>query len=433
MNKKSITAAISLLIPMIAHSETNWESILAEHRPYPFEPVNTLPLIPADYNLVSVNALYRHGSRYALDNNLVPELAITFENSIKKGEVTSEGQLLLENVQAFSDWWVKNSFLLGKLTQEGKEEMAQLGERMLYMTMNSSKNRELDVLSRNSNIERTLQSQSSYLSGMTQEANRQGKQLHVSIINSEDEARKINTHHYSWFYRGVYRPKADNYKKDIIDDIVANPPVSVTKEFSRYVNGLSPSDAGKMTVALQGLCMQDAPQGGRMGMCKPFKEIAANNDIESIEWLTLIKNVSKFYMFGTADVFEGINYEMGKPIIRDYIEVTDKSISTYSGVPSLDVRFGHDSNVSASLVALGIISSEGTDAEKLETWNAWDQIHKSSNVVWQVVEKDNKYKVRMLLNEKPIKFPIDQCRKDYFCDWDIVKSHYLDAFRNNNA
>ncbi|PSW20800.1 hypothetical protein C9I98_08150 [Photobacterium sanctipauli] len=78
------TLALSISAGVSADTDKPWNYMLGEQNPYPTPTTNEHLISPDGYDFVSMSLFTRHGSRYALDYNLVPSRLAEIKEVAKK-------------------------------------------------------------------------------------------------------------------------------------------------------------------------------------------------------------------------------------------------------------------------------------------------------------------------------------------------------------
>lgn len=430
MKKSILCSAIALAATMANANVTDdsWTYMLGEQNAYPAPTSFEMLDAPEGYEFVSMTQFSRHGSRYALNPEHLPNLLESFKAIAEKGELTQEGKNLLADVEQFAQWWGNNTDRLGYSTDLGFEEFEAMGRRAVQMASLKEHDKTMGdplvIVSKSSGKVRTLESEVAYLHGAGLEAAKTRTPLLIQSDNSIESRSVTDPHDYYGFHT-KYRPLGKPIKAELFAENDANAPEAVSEFVDQLITGLDREDAIDMVNIMFELCRQDAPQGQIQGMCKPFAQWAEDGKDDALfDWFFVRNQIDKFYMFGPAELYDGISTAMGNPIINEFVDSIDLAVNKPDEAPVLDVRFGHDAGVIALLSAVGIMKSDGSDKERFAAFKPYSQFPMGSNVIWQLYRNDQDYKVRMLHNERPVSFPIAGCEDSELCSWDTVKAHY---------
>ncbi|PSW20799.1 hypothetical protein C9I98_08145 [Photobacterium sanctipauli] len=227
----------------------------------------------------------------------------------------------MKDVEAFSDWWEQNSDRLGGSTDIGFDELSQLGQRSVQM-VNVKSGKELGVpmgetiriRSKSSGAQRTLESEGAFLGGAMIQAAKLQNPITVDNQNNLLNRSIADPQHYYGYHWGARVPLT-KLAEQKIQAMLSDVPDSVISFSSGLIEGLSKDDASKFTAALFKLCQQDAPQGMRQGMCKPFENwYETGNDPSLMDYYFEINQVDKYYNFGPSVESKGLARQMGMPI-----------------------------------------------------------------------------------------------------------------------
>ena len=438
-------AAITAL--SCAHASTmdsSWSYMLGEQNPYPqpeAQMVEQITSAPEGYEFVAMTGFTRHGSRYSLDPDHLPELLKTFIELTAKGQLTGKGEQFLERVVAFSDWWTNNTDRLGYLTDLGFTEQETIGRRAVQMTGLENEEggigKPVSVTLKSSGRVRTIESASAFLFGAMKEAARTTQPVFVTNLDSIPEQQSTRQ-------PGLreHRQKVAPIKARHMAENDARKPASVDDFISQYVTELKQEDAITLANTFFELCQQDAPQGGIRGMCTPFEDWSLEqNNQDLLDWFFTRNQLDKFYSLGSATAYQEANSIKGNFFINEFVEELEGAIQNPQTTSDIYYRFDHDAGVSSLLAVIGLMKNDGTDAERLQDFIPYQQFPMSSNISWQLYRNGNDYQVRMLHNEAPASFPIAGCEDKELCSWDIVKNHFTqpefrsafaESLRDNN-
>ena len=321
----------------------------------------------------------RHGSRYAIEPDHLPNLLNKFNQIASKGQITEAGTALLQDVEKFAQWWSSHTQQLGHLTESGLSEHQAMGRRAVQMInpekQSNTHSSSLRIIAKSSGVIRTLESQAAFLYGAAQEAALTETALDISSDDSPET--------------------------------------------------LSVTNAIELINVLYELAQQDAPQNGMRGMLKPFAAwTQGNGDKALLDWLFTRNQLDKFYLFGAAELFNGFSTGMGEPILNDFLSAIKTAITHPETAPQLNLRFGHDGGVMALMNHLGLMETKGSDAQRMKGFLPSKQIPMAANICWQLYRKGEDFQVRMLHNERPLSFPIKGYENSEFCSWDVINRFY---------
>ena len=430
MKKTILCSAIALAAGMANANtaDSSWSYMLGEQNPYPAPTSLEMTEAPDGYEFVTMSFFARHGSRYALDHDHIPNLLETFQRIAAKGQLTEEGQTLLQDVERFAKWWGENSDRLGNSTDLGFAELQAMGQRAVQAAglqeHNTKMGDHLTVVTKSSGAIRTLESESAYLYGAGKEAAKTRHPLNIITDNSIESRSVTDPHDYFGFHT-EFRPMGKPIKMELLAENDANAPKAVEDFVHTLVSGLSKEESIEMVNVLFELCQQDAPQEGVQGMCTPFAQWADNGGDKALfDWFFTRNQIDKFYMFGPAELYDGITAAMGNPMIDEFVTATEKAVNDPETAPALNVQFGHDGGMIGFMSGLGLMRGYGSDEERIAEFKPAEQFPMGSNIAWQLYRKGDDYQVRMLHNERPVSFPIKGCEDSELCSWETVKSHY---------
>ena len=431
----------------ITHSEAvdnSWSYMLGEQNPYPAPTAPEMTRAPDGYEFVAMCFFARHGSRYALDREHIPDLLERFQRIAAKGRLTEGGQNFLENVERFSKWWGENTDRPGKLTDLGFAELQGMGKRAVQaiglQEHNTKMGNHLTIVAKSSGAIRTLESESAYLYGAGKEAAKTRHPLNI-ITDSSVASRSVTDPHDYFGFHTKFRPVGRPVRMELLAKNDASAPEAIEDFVQTLVSGLSKEESIEMVNVLFELCQQDTPQGGVQGMCAPFAKWADNGGDKALfDWFFTRNQIDKFYMFGPAELYDGATAAMGNPMINEFVTFTDKAVKNPETTPALNVMFGHDAGLIGFMSGLGLMRGYGSDEERIAGFKPAEQFPMGSNIAWQLYRKGDDFRVRMLHNERPVSFPIEGCEDSELCSWETVKSYYtqprfllsaLDKDKNN--
>lgn len=427
-----ILLSIFLLVPLFAYSKQEWESVISSYRPYTLPSKNSLPKIPKGSTLIVTNALYAHEKPDHVDPYLVNKYTSIVITLLSKGDMAPKGRLLLKEANDFKSFVnLSTSLQLKGLSENVQEKMQILGEHMLLMTNYSPFYQNIDVFSFNTNEFQTLKNQTFYLFGLLQAANKLFIDVNIRTSNSKIESRKFNAYNYKWRVTNKNQDDINKIRSTSYKNLINAPPPKITEAFSSYVSNLSKMDLTELAIALQKLCIQNILLGGESHLCNPFKEMAAKNINSIIEWLSEIQyNRDRFKHEANYFLRNSIT-NIGEKIIYEFIKSNEKAINFKLFQTTIITRFTEKHALVASLLAISNKTIDGYDDKQQIAWDDWKKVNLSYNLIWQLIKINDEYKIRMIINEQPVFFPIENCQDKHFCDWEIVKSHYKDKFETS--
>ncbi|WP_281646743.1 histidine-type phosphatase [Parendozoicomonas sp. Alg238-R29] len=410
-----------------ADKKDNWQDFLGHTRAYPAPALNgdISPPSPG-YILVSQIHLSRHGSRYTLHADEITKLHSATHLTFTQGTPTSEGQTLLKQIDAFTNWWQEPPEKLATLTPIGFQEQIELGERMAkrFIELQQTPGTQVRVRSINSGTKRTQESEAAFLFGVSKAfATLTEQAVQISNHHSYRDLAVTNPHDYYNYKFHNQKVKAFGIQK--VEELWQKHPQQLFNFAEKLVQGLNKNDAITLVKSLYGFCRLDAPQGMIWQLCAPFETFAeTENSKEFFSFLGQITQTYSFYSVGPALETKGGVYALGLPVLQDFICSAKQAIEEPDTAPHMDLRFSHDVTLISFLSVLGLVNTQGNNDQRLASFSASNLIPMSSHVVWQIWQKGSDIQLRMMFNEHPISFQVPECDKSTLCSWSRVREHY---------
>lgn len=345
---------------------------------------------PTGYKPFFINLLSRHSARYlSSENKIKNALKILDKYNIY---LTSNGIKLrkkLLKIKAFEDG------KYGKISKIGKTLAIKIGDEF-YKKFKNVFVDDKTILVYYTSIIRTKQSADYFLKDFK----------NVKIIESKnDEILRFFKNNKTYVNFMKNKPckefLAKNYDFDIFSKIA-----------KKFINkNLSNDEALKLINNLYGIYTNKISSGYEV-------EFNFFNDKE----LKILSEYKTLKDYCTKSGFYDINYKIAKPLLRDFLQTSNKAIldNNLSGV----FRFAHAETLIPFLTLLNhnLIFKNKNDI--LKNFNESKMFPMLSNLAWIFYKNDkNEVIILQLLNQKIYKFPF-KCKMGEFCTFEEVKSYY---------
>ena len=231
----------------------------------------------------------------------------------------------------------------------------------------------------------------------------------------------LNTHPEKAFYdQFVSLPETQAAFKTILEKIFSK----------KLVASKTPHEIDTLIQYMYALCQLEANIDKDCYLkrfCRPFFCV----DSDAIQRLAYLSDIKNYFKRGPNPGNDNKSYKYSCPLVKDFILTIKKAISEPQTAPTANLRFGHGETVMPFVSFLGLYIN--ADSEKLSfspdrAWNTSKLCPMATNVQLILYKCEStlniEYKVKVLLNEKEVVWPIPACQDDVYCNWLDVKAYY---------
>ncbi|GAB7108278.1 lipoprotein [Streptomyces phaeofaciens JCM 4814] len=378
----------------------------------PGQSARTYQRPPAGFTPVFTENVSRHGSRAASDSEDGDLVLALWDKAEAAGGLTGKGEKFGPTVRALQAAMAKVGY--GNLSGRGKEEMrdtaARTAERLPSLFAGIARTGEkIDVVS--SGQGRAVDSADLYAAGLADSH----PALEPLIGATRTDKDLLYFHKADG--GAAYRDYLANDRR-LADTLAAVTDQPKTRAAARsvlrrlftaaFVNGLSASDQVDAARAVYDLyaiapaMSEESPDGRGWGM---QRYISASD----AAWFGYLGDAEDFYEKGPGFVGSDITYRMADVLLDDFFaRIEDKKAGT--STLGAELRFTHAEEIIPLATLMGLPgSTEQVTEDKPYTYagNAWrgaEVAPLGSNIQWDVYEKNGRWLVRMLYNEKETAF-----------------------------
>lgn len=405
------------------------------------------PQPPAGYELVYSELVARHGARTLskpVSDVLMYEIWKTAEKS--KG-LTTAGEALGPQLKALIEANQKIGY--GELTQLGKEEEQQLGERFslrdaALLAQASEQGRTISVF--HSGKPRAEESASQFVAGLIQSqpalqplvlaAKADPSQLYFPKAPENEPYRDYLKHNHqlkNTLHEIVDQPESHKAAMNVLKPLFTAKFIHGLESHAYHfkVDGKTVEPDELDTARLMYELYSIAPGMQKEGLWQ-FSQWMPK---ASAEWFAYLDDAEAFYEKGPGFKGKDITFNMAKPLLNDFF-VGVSQVMQSEKPEAARLRFTH-AEVIAPLAAL--MQIEGSEKQAVPTplflynykhyaWRSEKVIPYAANMQWDVFrDHQQHYLVRMLYNEKAIHFKA-ACKPiaagSVFYDFETLKHCY---------
>ncbi|MGW0579880.1 histidine-type phosphatase [Streptomyces sp. NPDC002920] len=394
----------------------------------PEQSVRSYQRPPAGFAPVFTENVSRHGSRSATDGEDADLILGLWNKAQAAGRLTGKGKEFGPKVTALQAAMAKIGY--GNLSGLGKQEIQDTAVRMAerlpsLFTGIAAKGEKIDVVS--SGQGRAVDSANLYAAGLA-DTDPALKPL-IGATRTDKDLLYFHKADGGAAYRDYIandQRLADTLAKTTDQPKTHQAAISVLRRIFKadFVAGLSAADQVAAAQAVYNLYAiapamaeeSPAPDGKGWDMQRYISGSDAS-------WFGYLSDTEDFYEKGPGFADSDITYKMADVLLDDFfrqIEAKKAGTSTLGA----ELRFTHAEEIIPLAALMGLPgSTEPVTVKKPYTYatNSWrgaDVAPLGSNIQWDVYEKDGRYLVRMLYNEKETAFktachPISKGSKFY--------------------
>ncbi|MCF3129544.1 histidine-type phosphatase [Streptomyces olivochromogenes] len=382
---------------------------------------------PAGYTPVFTENVSRHGSRAATDSEDGDLILALWDKAQEQGQLTHRGEEFGPRVRALLDAMAKvgHGNLSGRGKQELKDTALRMEQRLPSLFGKIAANGEkIDVVS--SGQGRAVDSGTAFTDALA-EADPALKPL-IGPARTDKDLLYFHKAAGGAAYRDYIAH--DQRLADTLKSITDQPRTHraahsvlrriFTEDFvERIADQVPAAQAVYNLYAIAPAMSEESPDGAGWGM-EPY---ISRSDAA---WFGYLSDVEDFYEKGPGFADSDITYKMAGVLLDDLFKQVEAKRAGTSTLGA-ELRFTHAEEIIPLAALMGLPgSTEPVTPQQPYTYadNAWrgaDVAPLGSNIQWDVYEKDGRYLVRMLYNEKETAFragcrPIAKGSKFYDLD-----------------
>ncbi|MEG1380495.1 MAG: hypothetical protein RSC75_12905 [Bacteroidales bacterium] len=364
---------------------------------------------PVGYEPFYINYIGRHGSRNPISDEYMEYVENVLKDADSKFLLTNKGKELIGQIDMIT---ARCKGKWGILSSKGEDEIRGIAKRM---TDNFPQVFGEHIYAQSDNIERCIKSMNIFLEEITMKAGgdnitKETYPEHNAVLNFFD----VNLAYIKYKKEGIWKKDYEIYADSILGH-------------SRFLYQLfMPAYADSMDNKIDFL-----RSFFQIYTVLPNTELDINHENflsgEEIYNLWDVENVRRYLEMGPSPVGEGLQTNIAFPLLEDFI-VTSYNAIVEGGV-SADLRFAHAETLAPFAALLGIpeASAQLTDlAEVSKYWKDFQITPMAANIQWIFYSNpDGNILVKMLLNEKEVKFPFDSDWAPYY-EWESIMNYYQD-------
>ncbi|MET7455356.1 histidine-type phosphatase [Streptomyces sp. NPDC005574] len=367
---------------------------------------------PAGFTAVFTENVSRHGSRAATDGEDGDLVLALWDRARAAGALTRRGEEFGSRTRALLDAMATVGY--GDLSARGEREMRETARRTAarlpsLFTRIAADGERIDVVS--SGQGRAVDSADLY-AGALADADPALKPLIGPTRTDKD------LHYFHKAAGGAaYRDYLANDRRlaDTLRSVTDQPRThqaarGVLRRLFRagFVAGLSTADQVAAATAVYNLyaiapaMSEESPGGGGWGM---QRYVSASD----AAWFGYLSDTEDFYEKGPGFADSDITYRMAGVLLDDFFGQVEKKRSG-TGTLGAELRFTHAEEIIPLAALMGLPgSTKPVTADRPYTyagnpWRGASVAPLGSNIQWDVYERDGRYLVRMLYNEKETAF-----------------------------
>ncbi len=377
---------------------------------------------PCDCELVHINHLGRHGSRYFTSVSKLAGVNQTLEklgiNRLSAAKIlTSEGQSWFSAIQQLLVDYQLHPDLVGGITALGKIEQSRIATRMVQNTKISPavlfKPGNLHI--RVSKKRRACESANAFLGALNHWANL--KIDHDFIRSADNEPDPLLGFQFccdKWLnvkdqvYQSIEKERQQfSQRRDVQAELLIMADSLLVSLPYNY------ESLYKMAYLTYKTCQMDKslPENEQFGFCDYFYR----NGQKLLKLINEHENRLHSLKLGEY-VVGSINPEMAVLLLKDWLDAADVGVSGKG--PMVNLRFASDSIIVRFLQLLGLFNCNSNNTSDFSS-----VVPMSANIQCYLYDCSGATYAQLLWNEKVVKFPIPGCN-DTLCRWDTVRDHY---------
>jgi hypothetical protein len=152
-------------------------------------------------------------------------------------------------------------------------------------------------------------------------------------------------------------------------------------------------------------------------------------DRAQLAWFEYLDDYNAFYGKGPGYPGSGITFAMGRQLLRDFLDTTERAAEDPAGSPAAVLRFAHAETVlpMAALMRLnGASEQAGAYPFEGRRWKSAEVAPMSANIQWILFSRKDggDRELEILLNERPVLIDAPLPHDGYFYDWPAVRGFY---------
>ena len=357
-------------------------------------PTGCIPFYIAHYG--------RHGSRWMTDDNRYTQVLDVF----KEHELTPFGK---EVSQRLDKVWADAQGNGGKLTPKGARQHAEIAERM-YRKYSNIFQGTTQIQAYSSTSDRAIKSMEAFTARL--------KELNPSLVfQLNAEEKHMDFMHQTSPELQAFSAKDAPWRKDYL--AFAEKRVQPHRLMARlFVHPEEVKQPHELMIGLYWIAsdMQDTD------LDLSFYDLFTPEDLFGI-WQCI--NHRMYVCNGNAPLNKGAAARSARPLLKHILDQAQQVIER--GTTGADFRFGHDTDLLRLLNLMKIenCALREKDAEKYHL--AWQDFRLSpmAGNLQLIFYRNSKEEiwVKALLNEKPVKLPVDSEHAPYY-RWEVVKAYW---------
>lgn len=421
MKPRRLTPALALgalvLTALPAHADAG--SHLAHRDSYgtkatyePQQSAHSYQRPPTGFTPVFTENVSRHGSRSATDSEDGDLILALWDKAQAAGQLTGKGEEFGPKVRALQAAMAKVGY--GDLSGRGKEEIQDTADRMAarlpsLFSKIAADGEKIDVVS--SGQGRAVDSADLY-AGALATADPDLKSL-IGATRTDKDLLYFHKADGGAAYRDYIA--GDKRLASTLESITDQPRThtaarSVLRRLFKadFVAGLSAADQVAAATAVYNLyaiapaMSEESPDGKGWGM----ERYLSHSDAD---WFGYLSDAEDFYEKGPGFADSDITYKMADVLLDDFFQQVEAKKAGTSTLGA-ELRFTHAEEIIPLAALMGLpgstqgVTEAGPYTYADNPWRGASVAPLGSNIQWDVYEKNGRYLVRMLYNEKETAF-----------------------------
>lgn len=421
MKPRRLTPALALgalvLTALPAHADAG--SHLAHRDSYgtkatyePQQSAHSYQRPPTGFTPVFTENVSRHGSRSATDSEDGDLILALWDKAQTAGQLTGKGEEFGPKVRALQAAMAKVGY--GDLSGRGKEEIQDTADRMAarlpsLFSKIAADGEKIDVVS--SGQGRAVDSADLY-AGALATADPDLKSL-IGATRTDKDLLYFHKADGGAAYRDYIA--GDKRLASTLESITDQPRThtaarSVLRRLFKadFVAGLSAADQVAAATAVYNLyaiapaMSEESPDGKGWGM----ERYLSHSDAD---WFGYLSDAEDFYEKGPGFADSDITYKMADVLLDDFFQQIEAKKAGTSTLGA-ELRFTHAEEIIPLAALMGLpgstqgVTEAGPYTYADNPWRGASVAPLGSNIQWDVYEKNGRYLVRMLYNEKETAF-----------------------------
>ena len=406
---------VILILPSVVVSQN--EHLLGTYMPYAYQDMGP-ETPPPGYEVVLINHISRHGSRYPISDKCIQTIHEILEQAAEINTLTTAGQKLLSQMDIWTkilqDKW-------GMLTPLGEQQQQGIGRRLVKRFGPQPFNM---IYAWIDPIERCVESYNSFMQGIESSTTFDNRIIDADYLVRHNHILNFfetDSQYLEFVQNGSWHRDLELYEKQLLRDN------NVAVNYISETTGMPTGQLIQFAMALYD-CIAIAPD---MQMPSELVPLMKETDMREC-WM--VENARQYLEKGPSPLAGHIQTRIAMPLLENFIVTTEEGLNYNSPIAFL--RFAHAETIIPFAALLEIPKASAITKQTPDIYKVWKDYEiapMAANIIWVVFKNsENHYLIEMFLNEQPVTFPIETDHYPYY-EWDKVKEYYTGIIQKKQA